>query len=546
MTLRYRVDDNRIVFTGHTYERRADIKSIGGRFNSTDKSWSLPLSDDNIAKANSICDGAPPAEEASARPTQMGLRVRSFVPPNSDDESPTPIPISAAIATTGDAPADHTIAQLADMAWRAVNSAFPRALWVVGEVQNARFHNGNFYCDLADIKEGASKSATLALRATLWGDSLRDMQRRLGADTVAQVLQDGMKIRARVQVTFFKDRGQLSLSLQDIDPVYTRGALALARENLLKELRASGLDRAQSRLTPPPFPFIVGLISAPGSRAESDFRHQLETRGFSGELLFCPAASQGEATPVEVESALSRLTDDRADIIVLTRGGGSAADLRWFDDPRIAYAIARCPIPVVAAIGHHDDTCVAEMVCFHREKTPTAAADFVLDIFKHTRDRLKAAAAALAGTLDRRLETVVNLQAALGERLASTAGDNLARRRQDLMQRAFRFVSGAVNVITTTQRTLDRKSTEIDQAARASLQRRLDDVSRVDRALAVKDPTQRLRDGWTMLQGPAGRIVSVADLAPGTPIHARLIDGRVDATVTSTTPTPSITNASEE
>ena len=203
-------------------------------------------------------------------------------------------------------------------------------------------------------------------------------------------------------LTLFKDRGQLSLQIQSIDPNFTKGSLALAREKLLKELRVKGLDKANKQLKLSPFPFLIGLLSAEDSRAKSDFIDQLKVYGFPGEVVFYPTQMQGENTLTEVVKGLNALQSLGCDLIVMTRGGGSAADLRWFDSPEIAYAIAESKIPVLAAIGHHEDVCVAEDICYQREKTPTAAADFIISLFQRTRERLDQMSLSLDKTLGER------------------------------------------------------------------------------------------------------------------------------------------------
>ena len=45
-------------------------------------------------------------------------------------------------------------------------------------------------------------------------------------------MQDGLKIRCRCHVGFYRGRASISLTLTDLDPKYTKGALALAREAL--------------------------------------------------------------------------------------------------------------------------------------------------------------------------------------------------------------------------------------------------------------------------------------------------------------------------
>src|SRR5690606_27412899 len=133
-------------------------------------------------------------------------------------------------------------------------------------------------------------------------------------------------------------------------------------------------------------------------------------------------------------AAINKLCAMNVDVIVITRGGGSAADLRWFDAREVAYAIAGCPIPVVCAIGHHDDQCVAEEIAHTRQKTPTAAAEFILGVFSDTADFIERMAQQLATLLARRLEDALELQNALVERLINAAERSLGAKREKLLQ----------------------------------------------------------------------------------------------------------------
>ncbi|RZA10362.1 MAG: exodeoxyribonuclease VII large subunit, partial [Proteobacteria bacterium] len=285
------------------------------------------------------------------------------------------------------------------------------------------------YFQLADSKEGGSQSATVTVNATLWKSQLRDLERKFG-DTLKEILQDGFRVRVLADLTLFKDRGQLSLQIQSIDPNFTKGSLALQREKLLKELRAKGLDKQNKSLPLTPFPLKVGLLSAEDSRAKSDFIDQLKVYGFAGEVIFRPCQMQGEATLKDVVSGLKFLQEAAVDVIVMTRGGGSAADLRWFDSREIAFAIAECRVPVVAAIGHHEDVCVAEDICFQREKTPTAAADFIISVFSRTRERLDQLLLALDKTLNDRVKLFDTYLMGLMEKMRAAAQAQLSDQRR--------------------------------------------------------------------------------------------------------------------
>jgi exodeoxyribonuclease VII large subunit len=91
------------------------------------------------------------------------------------------------------------------------------------------------------------------------------------------------------------------------------------------------------------------------------------------------------------------------DVVVVTRGGGSAEDLAAFDDERLARALAACPVPVVSAVGHEVDVSVLDLVADVRAATPTHAAQLVVPV----RDELAARLAALRARLHRALRAAL-------------------------------------------------------------------------------------------------------------------------------------------
>jgi exodeoxyribonuclease VII large subunit len=532
----------RIILLGQTFPHKEAIKALGGRFNGADKTWWVPLNMESSVAALCEKTGGGPA----ADPTPHKAAPETFASPASgaDDAPPwrtTPDDNGGAgtqaRAALSSSPTDGlSVSALMELAHRAVSQAFPLPLWVIGEVQGKSLRSGHIFFQLADAKENSSSVGTVTVKATLWAATLRWLVERHGASRIDDVLQDGIRVRMLVRVQLFRDRGQLSLSVEDIDPAWTKGELALAREALLRELRAKGLDQANKRLVLPAFALRIGLISAPGSRAETDFLHQLATGNNPAQIVFWPCSMQGEMVPRDVALAVEGLSAAGCDLIVITRGGGSAADLRWFDAPQVAMSIATCKVPVLAAIGHHEDVCVAEEIAWRREKTPTAAAQFILDWFAQLRQRLDRLLGVCADQLDRRLHETTEIQRSLAPRLHLAATAALGQRDQGLAQLAWTLTRLASEQISRQELSLTHLAGGLHQTATSALSRVAEQISGWALAMARHDPKPWMAAGWTRLQIGTTLIERASDIKTGDHLTARMLDAVVALTVTDVSP----------
>jgi exodeoxyribonuclease VII large subunit len=573
----FQKDEQRIVLHGKTYPYRDMIRALGGQYQASDKTWTLPLTPEILQRVSDLCKsvGGGPRRDPAPVPS------RSF-----EDAQPRAgwneqLQEARSLAGSG----DHaemtvdglTISELMHQAQMLIAQGFPRSLWVVGEIQNFRSHASGLYFQLADKKEGASRSATQTVQVTLWRSQLVDIERKLGRDAVRELLQDGIRVRLLVDVSLYKDRGQLSLQVQGIDPNFTKGSLALARERLLRELRAKGLDQLQKRMPLPRFPFHIGLITAPESRAQSDFIDQLRVYRFPGQISFYASQMQGERTLEEVVRGLTTLIASACDLIVVTRGGGSAADLRWFDSPEIAYAIAQSPVPIIAAIGHHEDVCVAEEICHQREKTPTAAADFIAAIFQKTRIDLDQLTVHLSRAMTERIrlqdlrlghvreklllavQQVLHGQQQHQLQLDSTLDMQIERRclieQQTLKAWGVQLQRQALQKTQDLDRLLAERLYQLRNQAERALLLEEQDRSRLEQQLSFtvnramldaekiagefealvrqRDPQPWMAQGWTQLSDDEGRILSAVQLRTGQRLRARLPDARLHLKIES-------------
>ena len=115
----------------------------------------------------------------------------------------------------------------------------------------------------------------------------------------------------------------------------------------------------------------------------------------AAQVVVAETLVQGPQAPARIVAALQALCrEPDVDVVVLTRGGGSFEDLLPFSDERLVRAVAACPVPVVSAVGHEQDTPLVDLAADARASTPTAAARLVVPDELELRERLEALRAA--------------------------------------------------------------------------------------------------------------------------------------------------------
>jgi exodeoxyribonuclease VII large subunit len=127
--------------------------------------------------------------------------------------------------------------------------------------------------------------------------------------------------------------------------------------------------------------------------------------GFKIEPVLFSALMQGADCPASIVAAMDAVLADAGewDAVLILRGGGSKLDLSWYDDYSLAAVIAQYPLPVLTAIGHDQDFHVCDMVAYEYLKTPTALADYIMDIYQGEDERVSSCETRLRLAVSNRL-----------------------------------------------------------------------------------------------------------------------------------------------
>ena len=281
----------------------------------------------------------------------------------------------------------YSVSELTAAIRGTLESAFGE-VWVEAEISNCRVWNtGHMYFTL---KDGAAQ-----IKAVMFRSAVRYLR---------FTPEDGLRVLARGRLGVYEPKGEYQIVCEHLEP-HGVGALQLAFEQLKKKLAAEGLFDASRKRPLPALPRTIGIVTSLDGAALRDILKVLRRRCPNVAVLISPARVQGDGAAAEVAHAIRLLSRvPRVDVIIAGRGGGSAEDLRAFNEEPVARAIAASRVPVVSAVGHEVDVTIADFVADLRAPTPSAAAEMVVAATEEFRARIDRLGGRLATAMRHGLE----------------------------------------------------------------------------------------------------------------------------------------------
>ena len=367
--------------------------------------------------------------------------------------------------------------------------------WVTGEVSSLLLHrSGHAYLTLKDEK--------CQLRACWFGSA--DQCRALA-------VANGVKVEAYGKLTVYPARGEYQFTIRSLR-IAGEGDLFRRFEELKKKLEAEGLFAPERKRPIPQLPRIIGVVTSPSGAAIRDFLKIIDRRFPRAHIRISPCQVQGEGAAAEIAAAVNFLSATRsADVIVVTRGGGSMEDLWAFNEEPVARAVAASEIPVISAVGHEIDFTICDFAADLRVPTPTAAAELVTSGF----EELSQALAHLVGELHR----------APGLYLATKRGE-LERLTSSPIFR------DPARMLELPKQRLDEADLRLAGAAKLRLSQLRAKLDNLTTALRADDPRRQLERGFALVRNAADNtLIRSQKLAPGTRLNIQVADGEIPASV---------------
>jgi exodeoxyribonuclease VII large subunit len=433
--------------------------------------------------------------------------------------------------------------------------AHPDMYWVIAEISEMKENQaGHCYLELIE-KHPQENNVRSRAKAIIWSNRYRFIK-SFFENITGESLREGLRILVKTKVEYHEIYG-LSLLITDIDPAFTIGEMAMNRQEIIKRLVKEGVFSMNKEIELPSVPQRIAVISSKNAAGYTDFINQLNGNSF-GYVFYTSLTEspmQGSETEAGIINALDKIAENLSsfDIVIIIRGGGSQSDLSWFDNYNIAYHVTQFPIPVITGIGHDKDLSVTDLVANMSLKTPTAVADFIIDIVAGAENHLMemsseitVAARQIIETNRLRIETSRMRLIPLSRVMIATKKDNLSSHIIEIINIGKEFIiragiapatqeSKLVSVIKSfislKKERLAGNSHNLLNTTMNSLKSKRIEMENLHKTLIILNPENILERGYT-ITSKNGKIMKKSDqVFKDDIIDTFFSDGSVSSTV---------------
>lgn len=265
-----------------------------------------------------------------------------------------------------------TVSELTQAIKQQLEISFP-SIHLQGEISNCKLQtSGHLYFSLKDAK---AQIGAVMFRGDMLG--------------MKMIPKDGDHVIIRGEINVYPPSGRYQIVVRELRQVGL-GELLLRLEELKVKLLKKGYFRAEHKKPLPKYPRRIGVVTSPTGAVIQDILNILTRRVGGFHLILNPVKVQGEGAAQEIAQAIQQFNNlDLVDVMIVGRGGGSIEDLWAFNEEIVAEAIFNSRIPIISAVGHETDHCIADYVADIRAPTPSAAAEMVIADKAHQLNQLK-------------------------------------------------------------------------------------------------------------------------------------------------------------
>lgn len=367
---------------------------------------------------------------------------------------------------------------------------FLRNFWIKGEISGFRLYrqSGHMYFTLKD--EDGQVSCVM----------FKSRNRNLDF-----LPEDGQEVLVRGYVSIFSGQGKYQVYVEEMQP-YGIGELFLYLEKLKARLAASGYFDLDKKKPIPKIVNRVGVVTSQDGAAFRDIVRVLKSRHNGVEIILAHSTVQGEEAPIEIAKAIRLLNDyGEVEVIIVGRGGGSFEDLMAFNSEEVVKAIYESRIPIISAVGHEIDFCLADLAADIRAATPTQAAQLAVPEIALLKKEV-------IGYQDRLLGAITRYINYRSEQLDNIMMRNFWQNPMILIQmREERFLQAKNNLVKAIINNIDKKS---------------DQFSVLVSTLDALSPLKVMQRGYAIFRTENQLVRSIEDIDIGNEAIVEVKDGK--------------------
>ncbi|MDQ6953997.1 MAG: exodeoxyribonuclease VII large subunit [Mariprofundaceae bacterium] len=393
---------------------------------------------------------------------------------------------------------------------------------------------------------------------------------------------EGLEFIFNGHLSLYEPRGTYQMIVTHIHPAGA-GQLAAEFERRKALFAQYGWFSTEHKKKIPPLPQHIGIVTSATAAAFEDVKKTLSTRPAWLKISLAPSIVQGSQAPASIAAAIQCLQDlnDKPDVILIVRGGGSMEDLWCFNDEAVVQAIAISSTPIITGIGHEIDTTLADYAADMRAATPSNAAELCcpsqqilrqsipqtqrlrhrISALLHTsQQRLRMQQQGLQHQQERNLDQALQKSFLLQQRLLSSLTNMQQKRQQVLSHQCKQLLTlepsrqlrqkqqhlhiMQEHLITCLTHILPERQHQLDGCRQLLMQHWTSALQKLHYRLQLQyerlhalDPSHVLQRGYSLSYDQYGKLVSHASAAQvGEPMRIRFQDGALTTRIESIQP----------
>jgi exodeoxyribonuclease VII large subunit len=409
---------------------------------------------------------------------------------------------------------------------------------VIGEVIKANIYpSGHVYFTLKDKNSGS------VLDCIMWKYSYQ---------LYGITLEAGLEVILTGSGNLYEKTGKFSFVASAVELV-GEGMLKKAYEQLREKLEIEGIFSIENKREIPAYIKKIGLITSKQGAVIHDFTNNLSRHGFK--IKFISTHVEGNEALKDILAALRTLKQHDLDVIIIMRGGGSLQSLQAFDNENLVREIVESPIPVLAAIGHHEDVPLAALAADHMVSTPTAAANLISSSWDKGLDNLEVISTKLLNTYKEKLnntafttqlreseiikkfESIITVFDYVSNRLNSyqkMVAYNIKASKEDLNSATQKITCSYEELISELKNEIARICDDQLNKMTNQITGEQKQIEAFEKIIKMNDPARLLSLGYSLARVDGKLVKSIKNVNIGDRVSIELSDGEITSNVVNT------------